>query len=127
MPTMRYADTAAALKFLVDGLGFTLHARYDGPDGKVQHAELVRGTGVIMIGPHPADDKPESGADMTPGTASTYVVVDADADVDAVFAAATRAGAIVVRAPKDVGWGGRSATVRDAEGHYWSVGSYNVK
>lgn len=91
------------------------------------HAELARGTGVIMIGGHPVDDKPESGADMKPGAASTYVVVDADTDVDAVFASATRAGASVVRQPKNQPWGGRGATVRDVEGHYWSVGSYKTK
>lgn len=125
LPTMRYTDPAAAIKFLTEGLGFALHARFDGPGGTIMNAELFRGTGVIMIGPHPADGS--SGAVIKPGAASTYVVVDADADVDAVFKSAVGLGASALQDPKDQPYGGRSATIRDIEGHYWSIGSYKAQ
>jgi uncharacterized glyoxalase superfamily protein PhnB len=51
-------------------------------------------------------------------------VVATDADVDDVYARALAAGATEALAPADQDYGGRSATVRDAEGNQWSFGSY---
>jgi uncharacterized glyoxalase superfamily protein PhnB len=124
MPTLRYRDADAAIRFLVQGLGFQPHARYDGPNGVVAHAELTRGTGMIMLGTDAGDGKAMDGVEIENGPTAIYLIVDTDAEVDTLYASAIKGGAKSIRAPKNQDYGGRGATVRDPEGHYWSIGSY---
>ena len=44
-----------------------------------------------------------------------------EAEVDAAFATATKAGAIVLKAPEKVFWGGYSGYYADPDGHVWEV------
>jgi len=126
MPAMRYKDARAAIDWLCSVLGFTKHAAYEGPDGKIMHAELALGGGMIMLG-EARDDEYGKGF-KTPAelggmeTRSTYIVV---ADADAVYARAQAAGATIVRAIKDTDYGSREFTVKDPEGNSWSVGTYD--
>ena len=53
IPTLRYRDAHAAIAFLCDAFGFERRAVYEGDDGRVAHAELVLGGGMIMLGSHP--------------------------------------------------------------------------
>jgi uncharacterized glyoxalase superfamily protein PhnB len=124
MPTLRYRDADAAIRFLVQGLGFKQHARYDGPNGVVAHAELTRGMGMVLLGTDAGDGKAMDGVEIESGPAATYLMVGGDAEVDALYASAMQAGATSVRAPKNQDYGGRGATVRDPAGNYWSIGSY---
>ncbi|HSY25303.1 MAG TPA: VOC family protein [Polyangiaceae bacterium] len=124
MPALRYRDADTAIRFLVQGLGFKQHARYDGPNGVVAHAELTRGTGMVLLGTDAGDGKALDGVELERGPAATYLVVEADAEVDALYASAMQAGATSVSAPKNQDYGGRGATVRDPAGNYWSIGSY---
>lgn len=116
-PYFGYQDAAAAIDFLVEAFGFETGARYDGDDGKVMHAELRCGDGVMMIGSW-AD---EEGGSISPPGHGVYVVVE---DVDAHFKQATKAGAEVVWEPHDTEFGTRRYRVRDREGYEWSFGSY---
>ena len=89
------------------------------------HGEYSRGTGMVMLGPAPVKGKPHAGLKMDLGAASIYVIVDSDGEVDAVYATAMKCpGVTSASSPENKQWGGRSATVKDAEGHYWSIGSY---
>jgi catechol 2,3-dioxygenase-like lactoylglutathione lyase family enzyme len=96
------ADLDRALAFYRDALGFT---------------EKYRQDEVVMLG--------LSGGDLelllhrrepTPGLAggAASLVVD---DVDAVTAAAEKAGAVVVDAPADQPWGERQSVLTDPDGH----------
>ena len=87
---------------------------------------LALGGGMIMLGSARND---EYGRNFkSPGelggveTRSTYIVL---ADVDEAYARAQAAGAAVVRPLKDTGYGSREFTVKDPEGHSWSVGTYD--
>jgi uncharacterized glyoxalase superfamily protein PhnB len=55
-------------------------------------------------------------------TRSVYVVVP---DADAVYARAQAAGATIVRPIENMEYGSREFTVKDPEGHSWSVGTYD--
>jgi len=55
-------------------------------------------------------------------TMSVYVIVD---DVDAHFARAKAAGAVITREPVTQDYGGRDYTAQDPEGHVWTFGSYD--
>ena len=125
MPTLRYRNADRAIHFLVSALGFRVHARHEGPNGTVVHSELVRGDGIIMLSTTPDKGESEGRVQLDLGFASMYVVLNSDADVDSVHAAALGEGATEVLAPSMMPYGGRGSTFRDPEGHYWSVGGYH--
>jgi uncharacterized glyoxalase superfamily protein PhnB len=126
MPALRYRDAQAAIDWLCNVLGFARHAVYPGPDNTIGHAELTLNGGMIMLGSH-KDDEYGKGF-KSPGdlgnieTRSAYVVVK---DADAVYARAQAAGAPVIRPIQNTDYGSREFTVKDPEGHSWSVGTYD--
>jgi len=126
MPALRYRNAPAAIDWLCDVFGFARHAVHTMPDGSIAHAELTLGGGMIMLG-SARDDEYGRGF-KSPGelggveTRSSYIVTQ---DVDSVYAKARAAGAVVVRPLKDTGYGSREFTVKDPEGHSWSVGTYD--
>jgi uncharacterized glyoxalase superfamily protein PhnB len=126
IPTLRYRHAPAAIDWLCKVFGFERHAVYPGPGDTIGHAELTLGGGMIMLGSH-KDDAYGQGfkAPAEVGgyeTRSAYIVV---ADADAVYARAQEAGGAIVRPIKDTEYGSREFTVKDLEGHSWSVGTYN--
>jgi len=118
-PTLSAHDPRALIAFLVDAFGFVELAVHGDGDG-VHHAELATpgGRGGVMLGS--ARENVTRGV-AAPGSASAYVVV---ADVDALFARATAAGAQVVEAPFDTDYGSRDCALRDPEGGTWFFGTY---
>ncbi len=128
IPCMRYRDAHAAIDWLCRVFGFEKQAVYPTDDGKVAHAQLTLGSGMIMLGSS-LNEESEWGRlikqpDEIGGaeTQSAYLIV---ADADAVYARAKAAGATMVIDIKDESYGGRGFTCRDLEGHMWSVGTYD--
>lgn len=122
-PTLVYRDGQTALKFLTEGLGFTLVSSYAGvADGSIAHAELAwpQGGGV-MVSSIDRNSEPNEFDKLADQAASVYLVHD---DPDALFDRATSAGATVVRELRDEEYGSRGFTVKDSEGNFWSVGTY---
>ena len=127
IPTLRYHDAPAAIEFLVEAFGFTVHARHQQGD-VVEHAQLVLGDGMVMLGStrregDRAFDRlvttvKESGSP----TSTPYVIVH---DVSAHAERARKAGAEIVIEPEGQDYGGSNYTARDPEGNLWSFGSYN--
>lgn len=124
---LTYKDTNAALYFLCRAFGFREHAVYRDDAGKVVHAELAFGNGMIMLGPDQGGEfgrmvmtLPERAGGRC--TQSIYAIVD---DVDAHHATAKAEGAEILIAPRDESYGGRTYCARDPEGHAWSFGSYD--
>jgi uncharacterized glyoxalase superfamily protein PhnB len=126
MPTLRYKDAPAAIDWLCKVFGFERHAVYPGPDNTIGHAELSLGGGMIMLGSGKNDEYGrgfKSPADLgNIETRSSYIVVP---DADAVYARAQAAGGTIVRQLKKTDYGSREFSVKDPEGHSWSVGTYN--
>lgn len=126
MPTLRYKDAPAAIDWLTRVFGFERHAVYANPDGTIAHAELTLGNGMIMLGSCKNDEYGRSFKSPTDlgniETRSAYIVVP---DADAVYARAQSAGASIVRPIQNMDYGSREFTVKDPEGHSWSVGTYD--
>ena len=125
MPAMRYRNAPAAIDWLCQVFGFERHAVYANPDGTIGHAELALGGGMIMLGSQKDDDYGrnfKSPAELGVETRSIYIVVP---DADAVYARAQAAGATFVRPIQNMDYGSREFTVKDPEGHSWSVGTYD--
>ena len=126
IPALRYHDAPAAIEWLCQVIGFEKHAVYPGPDATIGHAELTLGGGMIMLGS--AKDDEYGRGFKSPGdlggveTCSVYIVVP---DADVVYARAQAAGAVVVRPLAEMPYGSREFTVKDPEGHSWSVGTYD--
>jgi uncharacterized glyoxalase superfamily protein PhnB len=115
-PALRYRDARAAIAWLQDTLGFETVSVHES-DGRVGHAELAFGDGMIMLSESGAGD-PQF--DRTGGFA-TYL---ATSEVDAVYERARSAGATFAREIQDMDYGSREFTVSDPEGNFWSVGTY---
>jgi uncharacterized glyoxalase superfamily protein PhnB len=116
-PTLKYDDAHAAIEFLTTALGFEKHAVYETDDGKVAHAELRHGDGMVMLG-----SRGEGDAAYEPGRAVTYVVIE---DPDALHDRAKDAGAEIVRGLSDQDYGSRDFAAADPEGNVWAFGTYN--
>ncbi len=122
VPYLSYRDAAAAIDWLAAAFGFEKTQAYDGPDGKVMHAEMSCGGGSIMLG---TGDSPGQEAPMasteSPRNHGVYVVVE---DLDSHFERGKAAGATVVYPPQDTEFGTRRYRVLDPEGYEWSFGTY---
>jgi uncharacterized glyoxalase superfamily protein PhnB len=109
-PTMSYLDADAAIEFLQRAFGAEPHAVFRDPGGRVRHAELRLGNGMVMLGEAEAS-----------GGGGVYVVVD---DPDKHCAQAREAGAEILREPNDTDYGSREYGARDPEGLTWHFGTY---
>lgn len=123
IPAMRYADAPAAIRFLVDAFGFSANLVVDGEDGAIEHAQLVHGSGMVMLG----SDRDEGGYGEHVSSAGTssiglYVIVE---DVAGHAERARAAGAEIVMEPEEQDYGGSSYSAKDPEGNVWSFGDYN--
>ncbi|MFI5758393.1 VOC family protein [Streptomyces sp. NPDC051569] len=119
-PSFLYEDAKAAIRTLRDAFGFTEVAVYEDDGGRVTHAELSYGNGMVMLG-----SKGREGvfarvmADG--GPVGVYVVVE---DTDAHHARAVEHGVEILMPPRDQEYGSRDYMARDAEGNVWSFGTY---
>jgi uncharacterized glyoxalase superfamily protein PhnB len=126
MPTLRYHDAPAAIDWLCKVFGFERHVVYPGPNGSIGHAELKLGGGMIMLGSckddeygHGFKSPKEFGGKET---RSSYIVVP---DADAVYSRAKAEGGTIIREIQKTDYGSREFSVKDPEGHSWSVGTYD--
>ncbi|MFD5426975.1 VOC family protein [Streptomyces sp. NPDC127084] len=119
-PTLLYADAKAAIKQLTEAFGFTEHAVYEGGNGKVVHAELSYGNGMVMLGSKGTGSEFDKLMERG-GPVGVYVQVD---DVDAHHRRAVEHGVAVLLPPTDQEYGSRDYMARDLEGNVWSFGTY---
>lgn len=112
-PYLIVNDAAALIDFLEAAFGAETVMRMPRPDGAVGHAELRIDGAALMLG--------EGCEQFGAMPASLYLYRP---DVDADYARALAAGATPVRAPEDMFYGDRVATVRDRHGNVWSIGTH---
>ncbi|MDJ0825960.1 MAG: VOC family protein [Rhodobacter sp.] len=128
IPATRYRDCEAALVFLKDVLGLEEHAIYRSEDGKISHAEMKLGEGIMMFGPpndgpfdvYMADPVEIGGRETT----TIYAVIT---DVAGRYDRAVAGGAKVILPLEEQFYGGSSFTVADPEGHFWTFGDFDPR
>lgn len=126
IPALRYRDAPAAIDWLCQAFGFERHLVVPSTPGKIAHAQLTFGNGMIMLG----SDQEEGDYDRLIAqpaeaggvTQAPYIVVE---DADAHYARAKEAGAEILFDIADQDHGGRAYTCRDPEGHVWNFGTYD--
>jgi PhnB protein len=120
-PSIATRDTAAAIDFYKQAFGARERMRLTEPGGRIGHAELEIGTGLLML-----SDKYE-GFNYTPDDAdgkSTVVLHLYVEDVDATIDRAVAAGAKVTMPPTDQFYGDRSGRILDPFGHIWLISTH---
>ncbi len=127
IPSVLYRDANAGIEWLKTALGFTEHVVYRNASGAMEHAELLFGNGMIMVGTAGLN-KEAAAWHALPGeignrvTGLAYLIVK---DCTPVWQQARAAGAEVLLPLRTMSYGGQAFTVRDPEGHVWSLGEYD--
>jgi uncharacterized protein len=128
--TLAVGDLERSLAFYSDGLGletegvigteFTGDA--DTPAGAAAMFNLDGGL-ILMLYPRTdlAKDANIAPAQPQSGEFSIGHLVESKADVEALLAQATAAGATATESPHDRPWGIYSAYFRDLDGHLWEI------
>jgi PhnB protein len=118
MPYLCVDGADDAIAFYTEVLGARERMRMPGPDGRIGHAELEIGDGLVML----ADEWPEGGfvSPKTVGGTSVAITVYVD-DADAVYERAVARGADGVRPVELAFYGDRAGTFLDPWGHRWDV------
>ena len=120
---LTYDDARGAVDWLEQAFGFERSSVHEGPDGKLAHAELRFGDGMVMLG----SAGPNGFGLKTPkelGAVNQGVYVIVDDGIDAHYERARGAGAEIVREPNDTDYDSREYMARDPEGNLWSFGTY---
>jgi PhnB protein len=108
-PYLYMKDAARFIDFVKTAFGAVEHGRMPGPDGTISHASLQIGDSMVML----------SEGDAKPCSLFLYVE-----DTDAQYRRALQAGATSDMEPADQPWGDRYATVKDAWGNLWQIGTH---
>ena len=87
--------------------------RMPGPNNSIAHAEFRIGDSNLMIS--------DGGQEYPAMPCSLYVYVN---DVDATYKRALKAGAASLKEPANQFYGDRTASVRDAAGNIWGIGTH---
>ena len=120
MITLGVRDLAAAVRFYEQGLGFP---RMESPP-EVAFFTL-NGTWLGLYGRDAlAEDATVSAEGHGFESFALAHNVQSEAEVDEVMGQATAAGAVLVKPPQKVFWGGYSGYFKDPDGHLWEI-AYN--
>ena len=126
IPMISYEDGIAALEWLARAFGFRELTRMTGPDGRLAHAEMEAGGGLIMLAtPDPDYESPrrhrETCEQARKWSAVPWIIdgvlVYVD-DLDAHFKLARASGAAILSEIEE-GPPGRRYRAEDIEGHRW--------
>lgn len=114
-------DVDAAVAFYQAAFGAELLTRFtDADDAPAMHATIKIGNSIVALN----REAPERGifAPASLGASASQVHLYVD-DVDASWARAVEAGAIVHTPVYDSFWGDRTGMLLDGNGHLWSIAS----
>ena len=115
-PSLFVAGAAKALEFYKKALGAEELMRFEGPDGKIMHAEFKVGDSIVML----ADEMPDQGGRSPKSIGGTPVSFFLYGEnVDAAWKRALDAGAKEIVPLADQFWGDRTGCLEDPFGHQW--------
>jgi PhnB protein len=120
-PYLVVNGAAQALDYYKKAFGANELMRFDGPDGKIMHAEMQIGNARVML----ADESPEMGhkSPQSLGGSGTGLMLYVD-QVDKTFERAIAGGAKVMKPVENQFYGDRSGSLTDPFGHVWTVATH---
>lgn len=114
------ADAGAAIAFYEKAFGGKEKFRLTEPSGRIGHAEVVLGPGLVLMLCDPFPEfgiRPPSAGEGHSVTIHLHV-----GNADEVIAQAVEAGATLERPPADAFYGERGGVVVCPFGHRWNIG-----
>jgi len=118
---LTYDDAEAAVDWLERAFGFERSSVHQA-NGKLAHAELRFGDGMIMLGPAGLNDFGlKTPRELGAVNQGVYLIVD---DIAGQYDRARASGAEILRELADTDYGSREFMARDPEGNIWSFGTY---
>ena len=120
-PYLMVRDAARALAFYREAFDARELMRFEGPPGRIAHAEVMIGDSHVML----ADENPKDGfvGPQTLGGSGMSLMLYVP-DVDATYARAVAAGATARRPVADQFYGDRVGTLADPFGHVWTIATH---
>ena len=126
IPMIAYREGVKALEWLSRAFGFRELRRMTAPDGRLSHAEMDTGSGIIMLAtPTPDYEGPRKhreGCERARAWSAVPVIIDGVLvyvdDVKKHFGTAEREGAHILSTPEE-GPVVRLYRAEDLEGHRW--------
>ncbi len=117
LPYLAVGNAREAIDWYVATFGASLVGdMYEMDDGRIGHAELQIGDGVLYL----ADEYPELGLKAPAPQSSSGSLMLEVADTDATLERARQRGAVVQREPYE-NYGARAAAIIDPFGHRWML------
>ena len=114
--TITLSDANRAIDFYKRAFGATEVGRFDGPDGKIMHAEIQIGDSFLMLNDEVMGCRSPQSLGGSP--ASFYLYFD---DADAAQKKAVAAGAKEMMPVTDMFWGDRMGHIEDPFGYQWNI------
>jgi uncharacterized glyoxalase superfamily protein PhnB len=126
IPMIAYEDGPKAIDWLASVFGFRERARMTAPDGRLTHAEMEAGQGVIMLAtPTPDYQSPKhhrDGCEQAQKWSSVPYIIDGVLvyvdDAASHYKRAREGGANILSELED-GDNGKRYRAEDLEGHRW--------
>ena len=120
-PYLIVSGASKALDYYKMAFGAKELMRFDGPDGKIAHAEMQIGDARLML----ADESPEMGhkSPQSLGGSGLGLMLYVD-KVDATFERAIAGGAKLIKPVENQFYGDRSGSLTDPFGHVWTIATH---
>ena len=120
-PYLTINNAAGAIEFYKKAFGATEVMRFEGPHGKIGHAELKIGDSLIMLGDTFAEGNATSASTSSHASIAIHLYIP---DVDAVIQQAVTAGAKMINQAEDKFYGDRSGMIEDPYGITWCISTH---
>ncbi len=112
-----YQDLGAAAEWLAKAFGFETTMLATNADGRVIHAEMRFGHGLIHLGGEWDQIKPPG---LVGGVNTQTIGVELERGLDEHCERSRAAGGVILQEPRDQFHGDRNYRVIDPQGHVWS-------
>lgn len=117
-PTITVTDSRKAIEFYKNAFGAKEIGRFEGPDGKIMHAEIQIGNAMVMMNDEVMGSRAPQSIGGSPVSFFLYFE-----DADATQKKAVAAGAKELMPVTDMFWGDRMGHVEDPFGYLWNIAS----
>ena len=118
VPYLLVPDGAAEIEFLQRAFEAVEQLRVPGENGRLMHAEVIVGTGLIMLA-EPPGGQHDPGRPVPAVPVGLMIQLERAGEVERLYAQALAAGGTSDIAPRDEPWGARLAGIVDPAGHRW--------
>lgn len=128
IPALQYKDAPKAIEWFCEVLGFEKKLVVPAGEQGIAHAQLTLGSGMVMVSSFSDTEYSKhitSPSEVGGKNTQSCLLFVSDDEIEAHFQKAEAAGAEMLVALREEEFGGRYYSVKDTEGHLWSIGSYD--